>query len=177
MRKEKIPITGKKKSISIKDLERLGEALEEKQTILPKREMKFRAWNEALGKMEDNVFPISATEYYCIDTKYNSILKRRTGKVLQYTGLKDKNGKEIYEGDIIEFNTDGVVFRFPVEWGEYDDGEYIGGLECWMVGKTPLSSLIKDEVAIYAPAFFADDGVKVIGNVFENPELLDNNNG
>ena len=87
---------------------------------------------------------------------------------MQYTGLKDKNGKEIYEGDVVElFNiideTEGnwEVFWSQERWGlrrgddEYDNGDYYRGddirWEVWQDGR---------------------GGVKVIGNIYENPELL-----
>lgn len=67
---------------------------------------------------------------------------------LQYTGLKDKNGKEIYEGDIWE-DDEGYL-------GEIKDSNY-----GWIV--TDLDSLY--DCLAYG---------KVIGNIYENPELLEN---
>jgi len=136
---------------------------------LSQREIKFRAWHKKLKKMF-YLFGIDWQEGICWDKEAK--MKLKDVILLQYTGLKDKNKKEIYGGDIVEFKTDGILFRLPVVWGEYDDGEYIGGLECWMVDGTPLSSLIKDKIEIYAPSLFADDGVKVVGNIFENSNLL-----
>ena len=80
------------------------------------REIKFRAWDEESetwawvdddevtnGVLEDN--PLDATWY--IKTPKNTIL-------MQYTGLKDKNGKEIYCGDI--FNLGDKNIKYVVEW-------------------------------------------------------------
>lgn len=81
----------------------------------------------------------------------------------QYTGLKDKNGKEIYEGDIIreeiDFNskmTDGV-FTYVVEW---DDD-------------TLCYKLKADVESIHDELWEVNASVKVIGNIHENPELLE----
>ena len=67
---------------------------------------------------------------------------------LQFTGLKDKDGKEIYEGDYIKVDT-GVTRR--VEWRE----EFAG-----------FMPFVIPEFASYAGS------LEVIGNIYENPELL-----
>lgn len=72
--------------------------------------------------------------------------------VMQYTGLKDKNGKEIYEGDIIEFD--------KIEWGG-DDNIHV------------VSWNDKDAQWDWGGGNTSDmDYRTVIGNIYENPELL-----
>lgn len=72
--------------------------------------------------------------------------------VEQYTGLKDKNGKEIYEGDIVQIYKGGTTYE--VAWMEKD-----GGWFCF--------SNSDDH---YEPLYHAD--FEAIGNIHENPELL-----
>jgi len=130
-----------------------------------KREIKFRAWTKK-HEMKYDVVPfqwdyvIDRTWHKCISSNGNGILgsggteaKFEVGGyaiaeesiLMQFTGILDKNGKEIYEGDILEnYN----VYKFPVEWSE--DRE---GYPCWNISN---------------PCDYA----KVIGNVYENPELL-----
>lgn len=90
--------------------------------------------------------------------------------VQQYTGLKDKNGKEIYEGDVVK-TVDGVSKIF-VEFAEYTHGEVKWlreGFEVCQehVGATRLSVFSKCDCC---PA-----DLEIIGNIFENSELLTKN--
>jgi hypothetical protein len=71
--------------------------------------------------------------------------------IMQYTGLKDKNGKEIYEGDFIKYGD--LVVR--IMWDDF---------ECAIVPITSNHRVLVWELA---------QSSEVIGNVFENPELLE----
>ena len=73
------------------------------------------------------------------------------GTILQYTGLKDKKGKEIYEGDILAHAKDKVVVKYIPPMFEFIDGH--GG------------SMVCNEQFIYL--------FVVIGNIYENKELLE----
>lgn len=104
-----------------------------------------------------------------------------------FTGLLDKNGREIYEGDIIKETTSkglDLPERFKnhvlkehekhkiqkIQWGKYADGEYSDSVECWMFGEdNSLSELISRTKGSYHEWVRE---YEVIGNIFENPELL-----
>lgn len=76
----------------------------------------------------------------------------------QYTGLKDKNGKEIYEGDIVENTTQTVYLgdKYEVVWNKN-----YAGYQLMSDGFTSNIPLIQNFMSY-----------KVIGNIYENPELL-----
>ena len=103
------------------------------------RPIKFRAWNNAEKKMYPEV---------------EDIRERYETYLMQYTGIKDKNRKEIYEGDIV--NIDGLIV--PVIW-------YAGA---WMVEyfTIPTKSYL---------SHFDELDVEIIGNKYENTELLSGN--
>lgn len=90
----------------------------------------------------------------------------------QYTGLHDKNGKEIYEGDIIEFSYDVFTGNFDTKVGrgiiEFIDGAfYIKPFE--IEGKKIKDIDNEEWFLIYTVNI---DTLKVIGNIYDNPELL-----
>jgi len=88
----------------------------------------------------------------------NDLGQQRDGVLLQYTGLKDRNGKEVYESDIVKC-TEGCSHQ--IIWLEERGGIFWGGMPGWY-----LSGL--DE----GYAWTGEE--EVIGNIYENPELLTN---
>lgn len=109
------------------------------------REIKFRCWNNCSREyIPENELMNNFAEYLREEHLY----------IEQYTGLKDKNGEEIYEGDIMEFGIAGAENRGVVGYEE-DFGSY----ETYTSKGYIIASL------------FTCRG-KIIGNIHENPELL-----
>lgn len=105
------------------------------------REIKFRAWNKFKKEMFDPM-PIIDFKIYEI----NAV------ELMQLTGLQDKSGKDIYEGDICEGHSDGNGI---ITWTDFDGGyDYVFDDGA--------------NVGIYE----VKKDIRVIGNIYENPELL-----
>lgn len=132
------------------------------------RDIKFRLWSK-IGKKfietdnPDLDFVINNNGYlYSIENFYGEIyiLPQMDIEVLQFTGLQDRNGKEIYEGDILKYN-------FPYD-GRLKHVSSVKFLE------TEASFGIKDryenEIPLYRIA--TNNYFEVIGNIYENEELL-----
>ena len=120
------------------------------------REIKFRAWY--LG-YKDKAAPQPKMLY---DDKPGDCLvwknQKQNLEVMQYTGMKDREGKEIYEGDIVNTrHTNGMQLSSVVEWSS------IGYRNCFYL-KQVLIGLSKGTIE--------DLDIEVIGNIYENPELV-----
>ncbi len=129
------------------------------------REIKFRAWNKNLKKMYKigQITLEKGTWNYEPDNREYigmSIPYQPSFVLMQYTGLKDKNEKEIYEGDIIEikgysnkgYNTGLVKEIYVVEFKDF----------CWSCG---IKSLLNLATINWA-------SIEVIGNIWEDSDLI-----
>jgi len=147
------------------------------------REIKFLAWDK-LGKRMCHLISISYSSYnleekndkceiFWENGMFNESVWREANEVilLQFTGFKDKNGKDIYEGDIckweemsgiIELEKKGFV-RF--DGGRFEVGNHNGYGGSW------------DDLGILLQSYWNNkkehDTFEVIGNIYENKELLE----
>ena len=118
------------------------------------REIKFRAWDKETGAMLDK-------------DKYVLMWFRGDGEtvfdnaerfeLMQYIGLKDKNDKEIYEGDIVKDT----------------DSNYIGQVIFDLESLCFTTKFQSNELWGFVPRHGKDNHCEVIGNIYENKELLE----
>ena len=132
------------------------------------REIKFRAWDKEDKRMivdKQKFMPLMITNKGVLklnpETNYDSwiLINENRLDLMQYTGLKDKEGKEIYEGDILKakFCLKGLVF--------YDDGGFkLTSERGGILNKKIFNELNNDLIKL--------NELKVIGNKYETPKLL-----
>lgn len=133
------------------------------------REFKFRVWNTETKSMEDSPYSVAGK----LSTLIKKTPEREPGKytgwhasphsyekplehiIMQWTGLTDKNGVDIYENDIIYGGIKGIVLFSEGKFqGHYIDGS--GGIEeCW-----------EDDL------YLSINHIEVLGNIFEHENLM-----
>jgi len=117
------------------------------------REIKFRVWCKEGPSMLDWDYLINEPDFADF-MKGAHVEDAYYSRLMQYTGLKDKNGKEIYEGDVI------VV----IEWNRKYNVVFERGM--FKASGSTTFSLVT--------ATNGELSCQVIGNIYENPELLKN---
>ena len=152
----------------------------EREADIQMREIKFRVWDKKEKKMYDQqdkytcglvILLDGLTKYGgCLDYSsepefdsfqwYNKEIVEKRYVLMQFTGLKDKNGKEIYEGDIVKGT-----------WLTDHKTVCTGTVKYWK--KYGLYGL--DEKASLVSVVW--NSCEVIGNIHQNPELMEQENG
>ena len=136
------------------------------------REIKFRVWHKPEKKMHSYLkAKFGKGTNITLEGKFKDVEHVTTKtvpnddlEVMQYAGLKDKNGTEIYEGDILGGSMTTAFGPSVVEWA----GEFPGFHRRW-----PLD---KNESSYFSAHYIAEEGIEVLGNIYEHPELVTRKN-
>lgn len=118
------------------------------------REIKFRAWDKVCKPNR-----IKTWEQLLAQYQLTQVFVSDYFILMQYTGIKDKNGKEIYEGDVVEYK-------------DFSGGLYLFREQPKTTGIIKINNLLR---GIYLKGMGTFEGSKaeVIGNIYDNPELLE----
>lgn len=131
------------------------------------REIKFRAWDNHNKRMCQPYFEFRRNESNLTSIEHSPTGGYYMTEIMQYTGLKDKNGKEIYEGDVFlnawpvqnKFVNEVVVFKEGCFWLYTNERTHSNTLNypdgCWPLFK-----------------YNTEMWLEVIGNIYQNPEYL-----
>lgn len=126
----------------------------ENPELLQQREIKFRAWDKQEEKMIYNVENIGSGSFQLKDIQsFGQLISSPFYDLMQYTGLKDKNGKDIYDGDIVKRKE----YIFANQYKEVLRPVKYSHESVWMVGSSILSQIYTD--------------CEVVGNIYEINKL------
>lgn len=128
------------------------------------REIKFRVWNKRINQLS------GCDDIYFAQEPLNEAFKLDEFDFMQYTGLKDANGKEIYEGDIVKYvagenyeNIGVVIWADEINSFNLKTYPFMCGFVIHNEKENKTDKFEWDET----------NYMEVIGNIYENPELLE----
>ena len=121
---------------------------------------KYNAYSDNLASIDICKKTITINSFYNYEDVYR--FEDEEVKLMQYTGVKDKNGKEIYEGDIVLIKLDETSTWYKTVVG-FKKGAFIANL------------IDKEDYVYIFHHGFTDDDFEIIGNVYENKNLLEEN--
>jgi len=130
-----------------------------------KREIKFRVWHNSLQEMLYD-FTLPQAGY---GRSLNKAFSMLCMPIMQFTGLKDKNGKDIYEGDIISRLRHKDMKNLASQMVHKPEFARIVKFEQGMFCGDDNSCPLKNDVKYNSDVM---DDYEIIGNIYENPELL-----
>lgn len=142
------------------------------------REIKFRAWdkvNKAFMSSEEFAIHDGDVMGLRYGNEMDDVLTDQV-ELMQYTGLKDINGVEMFDGDVVEVNIQEYVLGYYTETKytsliRYKDGSYYFDILKSETIQTDINDYpLKDIINLED---VESDDCEVIGNKFENPELLE----
>ena len=149
-----------------------------------KREIKFRAWNTEMNHMVfpslefgRDIWPCFYKRITKSETKKNGdtvevimemvsidhILQSPEFEVMQFTGLLDKNGKEIYDGDI--------VFNHSEE-GQSNSNAIIWDNDRYVIEQLSAEGDKINGTGIYLELYLLNEDIEIIGNIYELPKIV-----
>ena len=124
---------------------------------------KFRAWDTTNKEIFKDTFAITESGQVVVVDQSSVFVSPDyvfvdNLVIMQSTGLKDKNGKEIFEGDIVDYKGREAVIKWH--------GSYASFIYRFVDG-------LQERVSEWEPLFLACYHFEIIGNIYENPELLE----
>lgn len=124
---------------------------------------KYRMWNKITSRLHgvDGLYFDSEEVQYKDEVGVLRFIKFENTILMQSTGLRDKNGKEIFEGDILGIDTDEEVVNVNIFW---NSKHALFMLESKKYNENNLlAELVEDNAYPF----------EIVGNIYENPELLE----